>query len=143
MVTYNLPHHNSVMSVLFVDNAVMFVFTDCPSGTHWDSINGCATCPFGTYMEHPNRANNCTECPEMTTTIEEGSVSEQDCVGEYVYTKREPSWCHLCRATGGTTTGFGKLKTNDCHDANCIVTCVNAGSYRLKNKICHDANCHY
>ena len=107
--------------------------SDCPSGTHRHNINGCATCPIGTYMDHPNRATSCTECPEMTTTSSEGSVSEQDCVGEYVYTEnRESSLCQLCGANGGTTTGFGALKTNDSHDANCIVTGVYAGSYQLK-----------
>ena len=68
---------------LIIEYVFLFI-TDCPSGTHWDNINGCATCPIGTNMEHPNRENNCIVCPEMTTTSGEGSVSEQDCVGEYI-----------------------------------------------------------
>ena len=66
---------------------VSFFVTDCPSGTHRDIINGCATCPIGTYMDRPNREDSCIQCPEGTTTTEGGSVSEQDCDGEYAYNK--------------------------------------------------------
>ena len=70
-----------------IENINMFLFfvTDCPSGTHRDIINGCATCPIGTYMDRPNREDSCIQCPEGTTTTGEGSVSEQDCDGENTY----------------------------------------------------------
>ena len=60
-----------------------FFPTDCPSGTHRDGFDNCATCPIGTYMDRPNRDDKCIECPQMTTTNEEGSVSKEDCASEY------------------------------------------------------------
>ena len=87
--------------------------TDCPSGTHRDNINDCVSCPIGTYMDRPNREGNCIECPQMTTTKEEGSVSKEECASEYAHKDgRESSFSQLFRAIGGTT-GFGTWEDND------------------------------
>ena len=54
-------------------------------------------------MDRPNRDDNCIECPQMTTTKEEGSVSKEDCASEYAYKEgRDSSFSQMFLATGYT-----------------------------------------
>ena len=107
------PHHDMQSGASQSKIQIWLFPTDCPSGTHRDNVNDCVSCPIGTYMDRPNREGNCIECPQMTTTKEEGSVSKEDCASEYAHKDgRESSYSQLCCAIGGTAS-FGTWEDND------------------------------